>query len=515
MDGSGNVYVADTDYNAVVRWAPGATSGVTVAGTATDNFDHPEGVAVDGSGNVYVADTGNDRVRRWAPGATFGVTVAGGNGEGSGDNQVVNPNTVAVDGSGNVYVSDFSNDRVQRWAPGATAGITVAGGTYGSAANQLAVPGGVAVDGSGNLYVTDVRNYRVQRWAPGATAGVTVAGGNGYGSAANQLASPAGVAVDDAGNVYVGDTDNARVQRWAPGATSGVTVAGGNGDGSAANQFDRICGIAVDHSGNTYIADQFNNRVQRWSPVPATLVPGNGIVAAPASGMADLNVSVTLNTASLTAVSASWTTLNVRGAPTSPIIGPQAPPSDYTASSGVVTFAPGQTAAPVTIPVNGDSTGADYEYVVVSFHDPTGAKMGGFWGLGFGVIESATHAALPTVIPGTGTVAIPKSATVPLDVPVTLGTPSATAVTVQWNTLYLPDAPNTANGSEAPPADYTAASGIVTFGPGQTIAHVTISVSSDSTVNFNSEYVYVSFHDPTGAKMGGNWGLGTGVIAHG
>lgn len=75
-----------------------------------------------------------------------------------------------------------------------------------------------------------------------------------------------------------------------------------------------------------------------------------------------------------------WTTL--------PIAGPgfAAPPDDYQAASGVVTFAPGETAKTVPIVVNADAVDEPDEYVVVSFRNPTNARMGGFWGLGFGVI---------------------------------------------------------------------------------------------------------------------------------
>ncbi len=69
-------------------------------------------------------------------------------------------------------------------------------------------------------------------------------------------------------------------------------------------------------------------------------------------------------------------------------LGPQAPITDYTASSGTVTFAPGATTTTVHIPVTHGSSSPD-EYVVVSFNAPTNARMGGFWGLGFGVIVAS------------------------------------------------------------------------------------------------------------------------------
>ena len=49
------------------------------------------GVALDASRNIYIADEKNHRVQKWAPGATTGITVAGGNGSGAAANQLSDP----------------------------------------------------------------------------------------------------------------------------------------------------------------------------------------------------------------------------------------------------------------------------------------------------------------------------------------------------------------------------------------------------------------------------------------
>jgi hypothetical protein len=61
-------------------------------------------------------------------------------------------------------------------------------------------------------------------------------------------------------------------------------------------------------------------------------------------------------------------------------------PDDFTMASGTVSFAPGETQSSVPVSVVGDQIDEPDEYVVVSFSNPTNAKIGGFWGLGFGVI---------------------------------------------------------------------------------------------------------------------------------
>lgn len=252
-------------------------AGNNGTGNAANQFGFPGGgIAVDVTGNVYVTDHANNRIQKWAPGATSGVTVAGGHGAGSAANQLSGPTDVFVDAAGNIYVADNNNFRIQKWAPGATIGVTVAGGHgSGSAANQLAAARAVYVDKQGNIYIADTYNYRIQRWRPGAIRGVTVAGGNGIGTAANQFYYPIDVYLDAAKNIYVADAfvedaSGHRVQKWAPGATSGVTVAGGNGVGNAANQFGYLLAIYVDSAGNIYATDNGIDgspvsRVQRWN----------------------------------------------------------------------------------------------------------------------------------------------------------------------------------------------------------------------------------------------------------
>ena len=65
VDGSGNVYVADTGNNRIVRLAVGESAAVVLP---FEGLSAPGGVAVDGSGNVYVADTGNNRILKLAAG---------------------------------------------------------------------------------------------------------------------------------------------------------------------------------------------------------------------------------------------------------------------------------------------------------------------------------------------------------------------------------------------------------------------------------------------------------------
>ncbi|MGZ4705307.1 MAG: right-handed parallel beta-helix repeat-containing protein [Acidimicrobiales bacterium] len=112
------------------------------------------------------------------------------------------------------------------------------------------------------------------------------------------------------------------------------------------------------------------------------VLPGVGTVVEGDAGPTTMLVPVTLSVPSDQTVTADWSTLAVPGAD-----GDQADGStDYVPASGTVTFQPGQTTATVSVVVTGDGLVEPDEYVVVSFRRPTNATMGGFWGLGFGVI---------------------------------------------------------------------------------------------------------------------------------
>jgi sugar lactone lactonase YvrE len=185
-------------------------------GSAANQLFDPFGLLVDQSGNIYVTDRDNHRIQKWAPGASSGVTVAGGNRSGSAANQLNSPiGSIFIDALGNIYVNDQGNHRIQKWAPGAIAGVTVAGGNgRGSDANQLYNPFDFCVDKAENLYISDMNNFRIQKWAPGASFGTTIVQGYGDNAKSNQLKYPSSIFIDANGYLYVVDGD--RIQRLGP-----------------------------------------------------------------------------------------------------------------------------------------------------------------------------------------------------------------------------------------------------------------------------------------------------------
>jgi sugar lactone lactonase YvrE len=238
VDTAGNVYIADTGDNQIVKVTPqGAASVFAISGLGTA-LNSPTGVAIDGSGNLYIADSGNNRVVEVTPAGSGSVV----------DTSAVtmnSPRGVALDPSGDIFIADTGNNRiVEVPAGGAAAVFSITG--LGTA---LSAPTGVAVDASGNLYIADSANNRIVTVTAGGTAG-SVLTINGLGTA---LSNPTGVAVDSVGNVYIADTSNSRA----------VTVDA-SGNGSVVNTgsvtLGQPKGIAVDISGILYIADTSHSR---------------------------------------------------------------------------------------------------------------------------------------------------------------------------------------------------------------------------------------------------------------
>lgn len=240
VDGVGNIYVADTLNHIIRRITPdgaattfAGSAGVsgTANGTNTDaQFYAPQGLAVDGTGNVFVADTFNNLIRKITPGGA--VTTLAGNFENFGSSDGTNsnarfywPSGVAVDNAGNVFVADYMNHTIRELIPSGTNWIvnTVAGlaGFWGSidgtnTSARFFQPRSLSVDASGALYVADSGNHAIRKITPSGTnwvvttvAGLAGAAGSVDGTGINaEFSHPAGISLTSAGIVYVADSDN-------------------------------------------------------------------------------------------------------------------------------------------------------------------------------------------------------------------------------------------------------------------------------------------------------------------
>jgi hypothetical protein len=236
-------------------------------------------------------------------------------------------------------------------------------------------------------------------------------------------------------------------------------------------------------------------RGQAGVACPRVVPGGDGVVEGDA-GSPVLEIPVTLSEPSTKRVTVRWTT-NF-GPDVQP---PEAaePGADYQAARGTVTFEPGAVEATVAITVFGDDLSEGSEWIVVAFSHPRHAVMGGFWGLGFGVIDDDDPPLIASA-PGTDPATVVEGDAGPqiLQMPVTLSQPSTQTVTVDWRTVpfNLEDPPTGTEG-----VDYLAGAGTVTFPPGATETAIAITVLGD-TAPERDESIVVELRNPRNGVLG-------------
>ncbi len=169
---------ASTTYE-LSAFAGTGTAAAPTAGSATSSdLQYPYGLAVDGSGNVYIADTDNNAVEKVTPSGQLSVIAGTGNAGPptvglATSSDLREPFAVAVDAAGNVYIADTDGAYVEKVTPTGQLSIIAGDGTssgtptQGSAtATTIGNPSGIAVDSAGNIYIADQTNSRVYKVTP-------------------------------------------------------------------------------------------------------------------------------------------------------------------------------------------------------------------------------------------------------------------------------------------------------------------------------------------------------------
>jgi Big-like domain-containing protein len=319
-DGAGNVFIADANNNVIYEIV--AATGILkiVAGTGVSGYAgdgrlainaelaQPYSVVVDGSGNLFIADTDNSVIREVVAATGMIETVAGnasaacnltfGDGGPATSASLCFPFFAALDSQGNIFIADDGYSLIREVVASTSNIQTVAGsgggigfgysGDGGPATSALLNgPGGVFVDSAGNLFIADTLN-NVIREVAAATGIITTVAGNTSGTAGfsgdggpavgAEMNEPETVWGDDSGNFYVSDFFNNAIRKFTLGGNiqtiAGSRVTGFAGDGGPATsaEMDGPDGAFVEPSGSVLIADIHNGRVRIvGSPTTTTL----------------------------------------------------------------------------------------------------------------------------------------------------------------------------------------------------------------------------------------------------
>jgi uncharacterized protein (TIGR03437 family) len=264
VDPEGDYYIADAGNNRVRFVLKSSLDITTFAGTGTAELfgdgglavnaglNNPRGLALDSAGNLYIADSDNNAVRMITPAGII-TTIAGQSAQPgfSGDGgpataaQLSLASGVAVDAVGNVFIADDINCRIRKVATDGTISTVAGNGSFGYAGDggpatsaSLLFPTGVTLDKNGNLFIADSGN-NVIREVPGlgvpplASAPAVSSGGiisaSGFGGGA---AVAPGSFIEIYGANLAADTDtwssrnftNGYAPTWLDGTT--VTIGG-------------------------------------------------------------------------------------------------------------------------------------------------------------------------------------------------------------------------------------------------------------------------------------------------
>jgi large repetitive protein len=258
------------------------------------------------------------------------------------------------------------------------------------------------------------------------------------------------------------------------------------------------------------------------NPTNATIATGQGTgtgtindndnppTVAIANGPAVVEGNASIFTVTLSAASGQTITVNHGTANGSALAG-----SDYTATNGVLTFAPGEVTKQVSVPTLNDTLDeAASEGFTVTLSSPVNATIAAVQGAATGIITdnddppaiSISDATVATDVPpgrvGEGNSGQGSCAGAPFHqcavFTVSLSAASGQTVTVNFATA---DASATAS-------DYAATSGTLTFAPGETSKTITVSVKGDTNDEFNETF-NVNLSGQTNATIADGTGVGT------
>jgi hypothetical protein len=212
----------------------------------------------------------------------------------------------------------------------------------------------------------------------------------------------------------------------------------------------------------------------------ATVVEGN-------TSTTDLVFTVTLSAASGQTVTVNYATAD----------GTATTGTDFTAVTGALTFAPGETSKTITVPVTGDTTAESDETLLVNLTGATNATTADAQAQG--TIEDDDTVG-PTLSINDVSINETDTGTVEMTFTVTLSAAQSQDVTVNFAT---------SNGTAVAPGDYTANNGTLTFTAGQTTKSITIVIASD-VLDEADETLTVTLSNPsTGVTLADATGTGT------
>jgi chitinase len=289
---------------------------------------------------------------------------------------------------------------------------------------------------------------------------------------------------DDTAKTGGGDYDAASgTLSFAPGTTTQTIDVTVHGD--TVTEANELFDVTLSNPVNATLATAVAVATITNDDTGPTLTIGDVSKSEGNSGIQFYAFTVTLSASSTDTVTVDYTT-----ADQSATAG-----SDYTAKSGTLTFAPGETSKPFSVVVNGDVAFEPNETFDVVLSNATNASIATAIGLGTIVNDDVDG---PSIAIDDASVFEGDSGTTTLDFLLTLSAASTQAVTVQYATQN-----HFASGG----SDYLTASGTVTFPAGTTTQMISVTVKGDTLYEANED-LYVNLTNATNANIAQARGIG-------
>lgn len=340
-----------------------------------------KGSAFGPDGNLYVSSGDTNAILRYDPsGAFLNVFVP------SGSGGLAIPGDLAFAPDGTLYVSSGSNNQVLHYdASGNFLGVTASG---------LSGPLGVTFDASGsNLYIANTLTNEILKYnVSSSTLSSFVSAGSGG------LTNPAKAVFGPDGNLYVASTFTDQVLRYNGQTGTFIDVFATTGTtlgpkwlafGSDGNLYTTVRDATVltkfaiqrNNATTGAFVDSFLPARDGWS---FTIGLGNIVYCSSNAdnsngGFVDRYgpSSIAAFTVSLASASAATTTVSYATADGTALAG-----QNYTAASGTLTFAPGETSKGILVRTLDDGVLDPTRSFTVNLSNPTGGVITSGQGLG-------------------------------------------------------------------------------------------------------------------------------------
>lgn len=321
-------------------------------------------------GNFYVTSADTNAILRYEPTGEFINAFVP-----SGSGGLNSPADLAFGSDGDLYVSSNGNNEVLRY-DGST------GAFLDMVASGLSSPNGLTFGPDGSLYITNQGTNEVLRYNTGSGLTAFVTAGSGG------LSRPSNAVFGPDGNLYVSSQDTGQALRYngQTGAFMGVFATAPSAPGmnwlkfgtdgylyattrTSSSNFDRT--ILRFNATTGALVDSFAIGRDGWS---FSIGPGNIIYDSSnsAGGFVDRigPSSIAAFTVSLAWPSATTTTVSYSTADGTALAG-----THYPATSGTLTFAPGETATGILVPTLDDGAADPTRAFTINLSNPVGGVI--------------------------------------------------------------------------------------------------------------------------------------------